>query len=113
MARPKGETAAEHARAIERSDMEPAVEQPAPGEVAYSSFGIWEKRLIVFTASLASNFSPMSTNIYFPALNSVSTDLHVSVSEINLTVTTYLVSTSYSWDGLIKITHISSRSCRV
>lgn len=35
--------------------------------------------------------SPLSSSIYLPALNSLAQDMHISVSLINLTVTTYLV----------------------
>jgi MFS family permease len=40
---------------------------------------------------LASSFSPFSANIYYPSLNSIAADLHVSSSQINLTITTYMV----------------------
>ena len=58
----------------------------------YSVFKPWQKKLIVFSASLGAVFSPMSTTIYLPALNSIASDLKVSNAEINLTVTTFLVS---------------------
>ena len=58
----------------------------------YSIFKPWQKKLIVFSASLGAVFSPMSTTIYLPALNSIASDLKVSNAEINLTVTTFLVS---------------------
>jgi hypothetical protein len=34
----------------------------------------------------------MSGSIYFPALNSIAADLNTSISKVNITVTTYLVS---------------------
>ena len=58
----------------------------------YSVFGKNQKRFIVVMASCAGFFSPVSANIYFPALNSLASDLHVSNSLINLTLTTYMVS---------------------
>jgi MFS family permease len=42
-------------------------------------------------AACASFVSPMTANIYFPALNSIAADLGVSISLINLTLTTYMV----------------------
>ncbi|KAI4226530.1 MAG: hypothetical protein L6R40_008285 [Gallowayella cf. fulva] len=57
----------------------------------YSVFTKPEKRWIVFLISLAGFFSPLSANIYFPALNYLARDLHVSLELINLTVTAYLV----------------------
>lgn len=71
---------------------EPAETTPllAPA-VPYSVFSKTQKRLIILTASLTSSFSPLSANIYYPALNSIAKDLRVSPSQINLTITTYMV----------------------
>lgn len=49
------------------------------------------QRLIILTAALASTFSSFSANIYYPALNSIASDLHVSASLINVTIMTYMV----------------------
>lgn len=57
----------------------------------YSVFSTTQKRLIILAAALASAFSPLSANIYYPALNSIAKELHVSPSKINLTITTYMV----------------------
>jgi len=65
-------------------------EKPAE-EKDYSSFTTWEKRFIVFTATIGAFFSPFTAQIYFPALNTLAKDLHVSSSKINLTMTTYMV----------------------
>lgn len=59
----------------------------------YSIFSRRRKKFIVLTASTAAFFSPLSSNIYLPALNTLARDLSVSDSQINLTVTTYLVRT--------------------
>ena len=59
--------------------------------VPYSIFPKSQKRLIILTAALMSSFSPLSANIYYPALNSIAKDLLVSRSQINLTITTYMV----------------------
>lgn len=50
-----------------------------------------QKWLLVYVVSLAAMFSPLSSNIYFPAIDSISTDLHTSTSLIALTVTVYMV----------------------
>lgn len=42
-------------------------------------------------ASWAGFFSPVSANIYFPALNTLARDLHVSNTLINLTLTSYMI----------------------
>lgn len=61
-------------------------------EDVHSVFHPLQRKLIVLTASTAALLSPLSSNIYLPALNLIATDLHVSDSQINLTVTSYLVS---------------------
>ncbi|OQD89057.1 hypothetical protein PENANT_c003G08505 [Penicillium antarcticum] len=65
--------------------------QTAPKNTPYSVFTPTQKRLIILSAALASSFSPLSANIYYPALNSLARDLHVSASQINLTITSYMV----------------------
>lgn len=61
-------------------------------DVEYSVFMISQRRYIIFMASWAGFFSPVSSQIYFPALNTLARDLHVSNSLINLTLTSYMVS---------------------
>lgn len=61
------------------------------GRPLYSVFTKQQKRLIVFIASLGGFFSPLSASIYFPALNSLATDLNVSVELISLTLTSYMI----------------------
>lgn len=63
----------------------------AVADVDYSVFTVHQKRYIVFMASWAGFFSPVSSQIYFPALNTLARDLHVSNSLINLTLTSYMV----------------------
>ena len=58
----------------------------------YSVFTHNEKRIIVFCAGLSQFFSPISGQIYFPSLDAIAADLHVSSSLVNLTITSYLVS---------------------
>nr|QTE76005.1 ScyR5 [Scytalidium album] len=57
----------------------------------YSIFSEAEKKFIIFTAALASTFSPFSSNIYYPAINSIADDLHVSIPMINITITAYMI----------------------
>jgi hypothetical protein len=58
----------------------------------YSVFTHNEKKIIIFFAGLTQFFSPISGQIYFPSLDAIAADLHVSNSLVNLTITTYLVS---------------------
>ncbi|KGO76945.1 Kynureninase [Penicillium italicum] len=62
-----------------------------PADVDYSVFTVSQRRYIVFMASWAGFFSPVSSQIYFPALNTLAKDLHVSNSLINLTLTSYMI----------------------
>ena len=58
---------------------------------AYSVFTKCQKRFIVFMAAWAGFFSPLTTNIYFPALPSLARDFRVSSELINLTITSYMI----------------------
>ena len=76
----------------------PSTGQERPIELArtvtgppHSIFTTNQKRFIVFMASWAGFFSPVSGQIYFPALNSLARDLNVSNSLINLTLTSYMI----------------------
>ena len=74
----------------EKQDLEAV--QPVPsGRPAHSAFPKRKKQFIVFMAAFAGFFSPLTANIYFPALNTLSNELHVSNSLINLTLTTYMI----------------------
>lgn len=57
----------------------------------HSVFTKNQKRFIVFMASWGGFFSAVSSNIYFPALNSLASDLRVSNTLINLTLTSYMI----------------------
>ncbi|KAE8324467.1 major facilitator superfamily domain-containing protein [Aspergillus sergii] len=60
-------------------------------DVVYSAFSKAQKRYIVFCTSWAGFFSPVSSQIYYPALNTLAHDLHVSGGLINLTLMSYMV----------------------
>lgn len=57
----------------------------------YSTFSDRAKRAIVLLIALAGFFSPLSANIYFPALDYIASDLNVSLELMNLTITAYLI----------------------
>ncbi|CAH0045773.1 unnamed protein product [Clonostachys solani] len=63
-------------------------ETPGP---EYSVFSRGRRRWIIFMAAVASFVSPMTATIYYPALVPLSRDLNVSISLINLTVTSYMI----------------------
>lgn len=74
----------------EVNEATPLLNSPSANE-PYSVFTPTQKRLIILAAAMASSFSPLSANIYYPALNSIAKDLGVSASQINLTIMTYMV----------------------
>ncbi|RAL63908.1 hypothetical protein DID88_003096 [Monilinia fructigena] len=57
----------------------------------YSVFTGLQKRAIILSASFMGLLSFMGSSIYFPAVNQIARDLHISNSKINLSVTTFLV----------------------
>ncbi|KAL9105956.1 MAG: hypothetical protein Q9227_008949 [Pyrenula ochraceoflavens] len=57
----------------------------------YSSFSTAQKSFIIFLAAFASTFSPLSSNIYYPAINSIASDLRVTPSMMNFTITAYMI----------------------
>ena len=57
----------------------------------WSIFTTKQKRFIVLMVAMAGFFSPLSANIYFPALNTLAVDFEVSSSIINLTLTSYMI----------------------
>ncbi|RHZ45557.1 uncharacterized protein CDV56_102651 [Aspergillus thermomutatus] len=50
-----------------------------------------EKIFIMLLVSFAAIISPISSSIYFPSLNDLAKELNVSISLINITITTYLI----------------------
>lgn len=58
----------------------------------YSVFSHNEKKMIIICVGLSQFFSPISGQIYFPSLDAIAADLHVSSSLVNLTITSYLAS---------------------
>jgi hypothetical protein len=73
-------------------DVEPPSEAPIIEEQPnYSIFTTWEKRGIILGSATGALLSPLTAQIYLPSLNLLASDLNVSISQINLTVTTYMV----------------------
>ncbi|KAH8799352.1 putative MFS efflux transporter [Xylogone sp. PMI_703] len=62
-----------------------------PQSDEYSSFSTAQKTFIIFTAAFASTFSPLSSNIYYPVINSIAHDLHVTPAMMNFTITAYMI----------------------
>ncbi|CAI4213377.1 unnamed protein product [Parascedosporium putredinis] len=60
-------------------------------ETPFSIYTTRERKWIAFIASFGAMFSTLSSYIYFPALVPMAADLGVSITLINLTVTSYLI----------------------
>ncbi len=67
------------------------VDAPAQPEPPYSVFPKRQRTLYVYIASLAAFSSPVSSSIYYPAMLTLAQDLNTSLTNISLTITTYLV----------------------
>jgi multidrug resistance protein len=57
----------------------------------YSAFDSRTKAWIAVMLTTGSFISPVTANIYFPAINPIAEDLNVSTNLINLTLTTYMI----------------------
>jgi MFS family permease len=58
---------------------------------AYSAFPRNQIILILCLASFAATFSPLSSFIFFPAIDDLAQALDVSVARVNLTITSYMI----------------------
>lgn len=86
----------------ERNSPVTVVSEPTkdtPSHAPYSVLPAGEKALVIIAGSFAALISPLSSSIYLPAMTSIAQEMNVSVSLINLTITTYLVRTlrSCNW----------------
>ncbi|KAG1813270.1 major facilitator superfamily domain-containing protein [Suillus subaureus] len=69
-------------------------EQKGGGQATEKPYSIYtrrEKWFIVMVASLAALFSPLTANVYFPAIPTIASAFHTSIESINLSVTVYMV----------------------
>ena len=70
----------------------PASEQTdSPDQLPHTTMTDKEKIFTIIMASFAAFISPVSASIYYPSLNLLAQDLHVTVSTINLTITVYMI----------------------
>ena len=77
---------------LDRQEQSEQLEQlEPPGEPPYSIFPKWKRVLCVYVASLAAFASPVSSSIYYPAMLTLARDLNTSLTNISLTITTYMV----------------------
>ncbi|KAI1748459.1 chloramphenicol resistance protein [Xylaria castorea] len=86
----QGEAGSEINSEDEARDLENTLSRVSSGP-PYSVFSDSMKRWIVGMNCIAAFVSPITANIYFPAIPTVAQDLGVSVDQINLTLTTYMI----------------------
>lgn len=79
MAEPKSEAIPQETEKIGRSN--------AP----YSGFTNSQRKQVALLVAFAAMFSPLSSFIYYPCIDSIAKDLDVTVELMNLTITSYMV----------------------
>ncbi|OOF98443.1 hypothetical protein ASPCADRAFT_165020 [Aspergillus carbonarius ITEM 5010] len=62
-----------------------------PPEPPYTILTERQKIMTITIAAIVGFLAPVSANIYYPAIDQLAHDLHVSVSQINLTITTFMI----------------------
>ncbi|RDA92665.1 hypothetical protein CP533_3730 [Ophiocordyceps camponoti-saundersi (nom. inval.)] len=87
----KGPNLSSSALASENGEAEGQPLAPTLTGPPYSVFTTWQKRAIALGAAGAGFFSPLTAMVFLPALTAIAHDLDVTIAEINLTITTYMV----------------------
>lgn len=80
----------EHHRGESSHFVRPAHQSTQP-ESIYSIFSHRQKKIIISFASIAAFLSPLSSQIYLPAVEQIAQDFHTTNNRINLTITTFLI----------------------
>ena len=62
-----------------------------PPDPPFSVFSLFQKRFIVFSVALTTLLPPLTASIFYPVITLLARDLNVTVTDINLTITIYLV----------------------
>lgn len=73
-------------------DIENEWDRESPGLSVHRVLSTREKLLTVFVASLATFISPISASIFYPGVDALARNLHVSNTMINYTNTSFKVS---------------------
>ncbi|KAL1306231.1 hypothetical protein AAFC00_004322 [Neodothiora populina] len=80
----------EHCKTPEASAVKDSDDGDAP-QRPHSAFTEGAKISTILMVSFIGLISPLSASVYYPALDSIATDLSVSITLVNLTITTYLI----------------------
>ena len=68
------------------------VQHEEQGEPPYSIMGHRKKVTYLLLVSFMAMISPLSSSVYYPALNEISEELGVTSSQTNVSIVTYMVS---------------------
>ena len=77
--------------AADPSALEEQKKIAASTQPVHSAFGKHEKRFIVLMVTMASFFSPLSGQIYYPIMPTLVQNYHLSNALVNLTISTYMI----------------------
>ncbi|KAM3449256.1 hypothetical protein MY3296_007114 [Beauveria thailandica] len=74
-----------------KDEADTGVAAVAPVETPFHVYSRRVKWYLVIIIGVAGLFSGLSSNIYLPSLSAIAEDLHVSLADVGLTITSYLV----------------------
>lgn len=95
--KPKADPAIDEAKNEVKNDVKEEVKEEGKedgkehNQAKYRILSEKHKIFMIITASMVNFLGPVSANIYYPALGPMATELGVSKSETNLTITSYMV----------------------
>jgi len=69
----------------------------------FSIFSLMQKRFIVLIVALTTLLPPLTASIFYPVITLLARELHVSITDINLTITIYLVRISQAILSEVKV----------
>ncbi|EDU50639.1 conserved hypothetical protein [Pyrenophora tritici-repentis Pt-1C-BFP] len=75
---------------VERVGVQPGLQRTL-SEPPYSVFSKGMKTWIIFLVSISSLISPFGASMFLPALNVLSDVLHITPSQVNISITTYMI----------------------
>lgn len=74
-----------------KTPVQKVCEQPAQPKPAYTAISQSRRRFILGIVTVAGIFGPLAGNIYLPALPVMARQFHKTETEINVTVTVFMV----------------------
>jgi|TARA_R110002003_G_scaffold206_27_gene15927 hypothetical protein len=86
---------------VEKNDRREALQRHI-SEAPYSIYGKGMKVWIIFLVSVSALISPFGGTTFLPALNVLSDVLHITSAQVNISITTYMVSQRRAWPFQLK-----------